>query len=380
MENPFSFGGFAKTKSFTNRTREIQHISTLCNNSINLILISPRRWGKSSLVHHIALKKANKNLKFCQLDLFNIGTEEEFYTQYLQTIMQATATKLDQYKEYATEFLTNLKPNITLGTGADAEFGLEISLKKNNKSEAEILDIAQRIAEKQNIRIVVALDEFQNIDHFAKSIPFQKKLRAAWQKHDRVSYILYGSKRHLMHELFEKKEKPFYKFGEVMYLEKISEKEWIKFLTAQFKNTEKSISKSQASEIAQLMKNHPYYVQQFAFSLWEKTKDEVSDKHIQATVTTLLQSNEWRFIHLFEPLSHRQRKTLIALIEYGDKGISAAATIAKYDLGTSATVVRSIAALQNAEIVERWGNSIQVLDPVFEMWLIHKLKLEKTSK
>ena len=377
MENPFSFGGFAKTKSFTNRTKEIEQIDTLCNNSINLILISPRRWGKSSLVHHIARKKAKKDLKFCLIDLFNVGTEEEFYTQYLQAVLKATATKLEQYKQYASEFLSQLKPNITLGTGPDADFGLEISFNKNAKTEAEILDIAQRIAEKQNIRIVVAIDEFQNIDHFTKSIPFQKKLRATWQKHDKVSYILYGSKRHLMHELFEKKQKPFYKFGEVLYLEKIAEAEWTKFLTSQFKRTSKTISNPQTKAIAQLMQNHPYYVQQFAFSLWEKTTKEVSEEQITATVTTLIQSNEWRFIHLFEPLSNKQRKTLIALIENGDKGISSAATIAKYDLGTSATVIRSIEALQKAEIVERWGNSIQLLDPVFEMWLIRKLGLNK---
>ncbi|MDB9882155.1 ATP-binding protein [Bacteroidia bacterium] len=379
MENPFSFGGFAKTQSFTNRTNEIEHIGTLCSNSINLILISPRRWGKSSLIHHISQKKAKKDLKFCTIDLFNIGTEEEFYTQYLQAVMKATASKLEQYKQYATEFLTYLKPNISLGTGPDTEFGLDISLKKNAKSEAEILDIAQRIAERQNIRIVVAIDEFQNIDHFTKSIPFQKKLRATWQKHDRVSYILYGSKRHLMHELFEKKQKPFFKFGEVIYLEKIEEKEWVKFLTAQFKRTQKSITKPQTKRLAQLMQNHPYYVQQFAFSLWEKTKNEVQEKSIDDTITTLIQSNEWRFIHQFEPLSHRQRKTLIALIENGDKGISSAATINKYDLGTSATVIRSLGALQNAEIIERWGNSIQLLDPVFEMWLIRKLRLSKSE-
>lgn len=377
MVNPFSFGGFAKTSSFTNRTTEIEHISTLCKNSINLILISPRRWGKSSLIHHIAQNKASKALKFCLIDLFNVGTEEEFYTQYLQVVMKATATKLDQYKQYATEFLTHLKPNITLDTGVDTEFGLEFSFKPNGKSAIEILDIAQRIAEKQNIRIVVAIDEFQNIDSFTKSIPFQKKLRAIWQKHDRVSYILYGSKRHLMHELFEKKEKPFYKFGDVMYLEKIAENEWVKFLTAAFKRTKKSISKPQAKHIAQLVQNHPYYVQQFAFSLWEKTENEVNNEQLNETITTLIKSNEWRFVHLFEPLSHKQRKTLIALIENGEKGITSARTITKYDLGSSATVLRSIDALQNAEIVERWGDRIQLLDPVFEMWLIRKLKLTK---
>jgi len=377
MENPFSFGGFAKTGAFTNRTKEIEHIETLCNNSINLILISPRRWGKSSLVHHISQKKAKKDLKFCLIDLFNVGSEEEFYTQYLQAVMKATATKLDQYKQYASEFLSHLKPSITLGTGPYTEFGLEISFKPNAKSVAEILDIAQRIAEKQNIRIVMAIDEFQNIDHFTKSIPFQKKLRATWQKHDRVSYILYGSKRHLMHELFEKKQKPFFKFGEVMYLNKIDENEWVKFLTSRFKKTGKSITRPQSKHIAQMMQNHPYYVQQFAFSLWEKTKNEVTEKYIKDTVNSIIQSNEWRFIHQFEPLTQKQRKTLLALIENGDKGITSAATIAKYKLGSSATVLRSIEALQNAEIVERWGNSIQLLDPVFEMWLVGKLNLAK---
>ncbi|MDA8930622.1 ATPase [Bacteroidia bacterium] len=306
---PFSFGGFAKTGAYTNRTKEIEHIGTLCNNSINLILISPKRWGKSSLVHHISQKIAKKELKFCLIDLFNVGTEEEFYAQYLQAVMNATATKLDQYKQYATEFLSHLKPNITIGTGPDTEFGLEIGFKPNAKSEVEILDIVQRIAENQNVRIVIAIDEFQNIDHFTKSISFQKKLRATWPQHDRVSYILYGSKRHLMLELFEKKQKPFFKFGEVMYLNKIDENEWVKFLTSRFKKTGKSIIRPQSRHLAQMMQNHPYYAQQFAFALWEKNKEEVNDEHIQNTVNSIIQNNEWRFIHQFEPLTQTTQNT-----------------------------------------------------------------------
>jgi hypothetical protein len=87
-------------------------------------------------------------------------------------------------------------------------------------------------------------------------------------------------------------------------------------------------------------------------------------------------ANEWRFINLYEPLTGKQRKTLVSLIEKGYEGITSKDTISRYKLGTSSTVIRSLEALQNAEIIERWGNKVHVLDPIFRLWLVERLQLQ----
>ena len=376
MSNPFSYGSISKRTSFTNRKEELSKIQSLCENSMNLVLISPRRWGKSSLIAHLIEKNKNRKLVFCHLDMFNVTSEQEFYEQFLDVVLQATASKLEQWRQYAREFLSQITPSISVGSGPDTDFKLDFQLGKTEKSRKQILDIAQKIAEKQNIRIVVALDEFQNIDSFTHSLRFQKILRSVWQHHHLVSYIMYGSRRHLMAELFEKKEQPFYRFGEIMYLEKIETQEWIRFLTRKFRQTKKALTSTQARELAISMQNHPYYVQQFAYILWDKTSKEVTQKLMEQTHHTLLITNEWRFINLYEPLTGKQRKTLVALIERGYEGITSKETIRQYKLGTSSTVIRSLESLQNSEIIERWGNKIHMLDPIFRLWLIQRLQLQ----
>jgi AAA+ ATPase superfamily predicted ATPase len=376
MNNPFSYGSISKRSSFTNRKEELSKIQSLCENSMNLVLISPRRWGKSSLIANLMEKNKSKKLIFCHLDMFNVTTEQEFYEQFLDAVLQATASKLEQWRQYAREFLSQITPSISVGSGPDTDFKLDFQLGKTEKSRKQILDIAQKIAEKQNIRIVVALDEFQNIDSFTNSLKFQKILRSVWQHHTLVSYIMYGSKRHLMAELFEKKEQPFYRFGEIMYLEKIDTQEWVNFLTRKFKQTQKTLSRPQARQVALSMQNHPFYVQQFAYILWDKTDKEVTEKLLAQTHHNLLIANEWRFINLYEPLTGKQRKTLVSLIEKGYEGITSKDTISRYKLGTSSTVIRSLEALQNAEIIERWGNKVHVLDPIFRLWLVERLQLQ----
>lgn len=99
---------------------------------------------------------------------------------------------------------------------------------------------------------------------FDNPLAFQKKLRSHWQNHSRVTYCLYGSRRGLMTELFTHSSMPFYKFGDLMFLEKIEEKQWVRFFIKRFKDTGKKINAADAALIAQKVENHPFYAQQLA--------------------------------------------------------------------------------------------------------------------
>ena len=138
------------------------------------------------------------------------------------------------------------------------------------KNEDEILNLPQKIAQSKGIKFVICLDEFQDLVRFKDSSLFEKKMRAVWQKQKDVTYCIYGSKRHMMSDIFNNSNRPFYRFGEFMYLQKITEDSWIKFLQTSFKSTGKKISKPLAIRVAELMKCHSWYVQQFAYCLWNR--------------------------------------------------------------------------------------------------------------
>ena len=242
MKNPFVYGKIASGETFTDREKEQKQLSENISSSINSVLISPRRWGKSSLVAYAAkhLQKKYPELKFCFLHLFNVRNEQEFYSLFTQEVFRVSYSKWKERIENAKNFFKQITPKFNIGIDPVNDFSVSLDWDEVQKAPEEILNLPEVVSKKRNIKIVVCLDEFQNISFFDNPLAFQKKLRAQWQHHKTATYCLYGSKRHMMTELFESKSMPFYKFGDVMFLEKIPEEYWIDFITSSFKRTGKS--------------------------------------------------------------------------------------------------------------------------------------------
>jgi hypothetical protein len=191
-------------------------------------------------------------------------------------------------------------------------FNIKFNLTKTVK-ESEILNLPQLLAEKKGLRIIVCLDEFQNIQHFPYPIEFQRKLRGYWQKHGGVHYCLYGSKRHLMVQLFESSDLPFYKFGAVHYLKKIELQEWIPFVESKFKKSGKTILPTQITILCEAMELHSYYVQQAFQILWYISGNKIKISDVQATLQQLAQQNELQFQKIVEGLTTYQLNYLKAI-------------------------------------------------------------------
>ncbi len=221
MEAPFIFGKLAEGQNFINREKDLENLKLNFKSGINTILISPRRWGKSSLVNQAAeqLKTENPELHFCFIDLFNIRSEENFYEDFATKLIRVTSTKWEEWIKSGKKFFSNLIPRFNMGLDPVHDFKITFDWKELKKSQDEILELPQSISIAKKIRIVVCIDEFQNIAQFDQSLAFQKKLRSVWQKHQKVTYCLYGSKRHMLAEIFENKSMPFYKFGETRFSE-----------------------------------------------------------------------------------------------------------------------------------------------------------------
>ncbi len=241
-------------------------------------------------------------------------------------------------------------------------------MEDRKKNISEVLDLAERLAQQKKVQLIVCIDEFQNISNLEDPVAFQKKLRAHWQKHQNVTYLLYGSRQHLMMEFFTKPSMPFYKFGEVFFLEKIAEKHRIAFITKRFKDTGKQIADNEAAEIAKVMKNHPYFVQQLSQSVWLKTAKKATAGNIDEAIEDLLDQYTILYQKEADQLTNYQLNFLKAL---ADKVTSFTRQIVlqEYNLGTSANVKRIKEALQNKEIIDVFGKDVQFNDRMFELWL-----------
>ncbi len=370
METPFVFGKIASEEYFTNRTTEINQLVTNFSSLINTIIISPRRWGKSSLVKKAAeiTQQNNPDIKFCFIDLYNVRSEEQFYQLLSQEILKISSSKIEEILEISRNFLTRIIPKISFTPDANNEFSIGADWEQIKKEPDEIIELAENIAISKNIQIIVAIDEFQNIAGFDEPDDFQKKLRSHWQYHKNVCYCLYGSKRHMLLQVFSSQSMPFYKFGDILFLNKISEKHWIPFIVNRFSTTGKSISEDNAMLICKLAENHSFYVQQLAHLSWISTPKSCSKKQITDAYENLLLQLGFLYQTQTDGLSNTQIYFLKAVLS-NEERFSSKEVIKTYKLGTSANVNRIKKALENNEIIEAQGNKIEFLDPMYKSWL-----------
>jgi hypothetical protein len=370
METPFVFGKIASAGNFTDREQETKRLIQNFTSGANTILISPRRWGKSSLVIHAAdlVRRNDKEIRFCFVDLNNVRTEEQFYQYLASAVLRSSASRIKELLDNARKFLGRLTPNITFSPEPASEFRLSLDWREVKKSPEVILNLAERIGIQKKMRFVVCIDEFQNISGFEDHIGFQKMLRANWQHHQSVSYCIYGSKRHMMMDVFTSPAMPFYKFGDIIFLEKISSDIWIQFIRERFANTGKTILSKESKLIAELADFHPYYVQQLAQLSWFRTERNCSEDIIMSAFNSLILQLSMLFQNLTDSLSNTQVNFLKALIDDIEQ-ISSKNHIREYELGTSGNVVKIKKSLVSKEIIDILGNKITFLDPLYKVWL-----------
>jgi len=370
MQTPFMFGKIATGNEFTNRESEAARLVGNFNAKTNTILISPRRWGKSSLVKKSAemAAKGNQKLHFCFIDLFNVRNEEQFYQSLAQEVIKASTSKWEERIAATKKFMAQFIPKITYGMDIQTEFEIGLDWKEVQKLPDQIIDLPEKIAVEKKIHLVVCVDEFQNIAEFNEPLAFQKKLRAHWQGHTHVTYCLYGSKRHMMMEVFASPSMPFYKFGDLLFLEKIALEKWVSFITQRFSETGKEISETNAQLIAELAERHPYYVQQLAQITWMRSSKKCEEKDVREAHEQLVRQLSLLFQNMTDSLTSTQVNFLKAVIE-GAPQLSAKETLSNYRLGTSANVLRIKEALVNKEVLDVQGSQIEFLDPIYKHWL-----------
>jgi hypothetical protein len=367
-ENPFYFGRLVAGNSFTDRENDTKRLAGNFKNGINSILISPRRWGKSSLVQKAGDEVKSPKIKVAHFDAFSLRSEADFYAAYTQAILTATSSQWEERLKTLKSFLKQISPKISIGVDPENDFSIGFDWSELQRGANEILDLPNQIAKAKGFRIVVCIDEFQNVANFNSSLAFQKQLRSVWQKHDAACYCLYGSKFHMMQELFERQSMPFYRFGDLIHLEKISEKDWAIFIKKQFEQTEKKIDDGYIHKIISDVDRHSYYVQQLSHLIWGKTQDTVNESIYKDALEDMIAQNAILYQRDTEDLSATQLNFLKAIASGERKSLNRNEILIKYKLGTSANVTKIKKHLLNKEIIDIRNKEVTFIDPVYELW------------
>ena len=369
IENPFVFGRAAEGPYFTDRSEDSRRLYANLTHGVNTILISPRRWGKTSLVKKVIETINSKETKTIFIDVFQCKSEYEFCRTFATAIIKQTSSKLDEWVEMAKNLLSSISPKFSFGSDPLNDFSISFEWNPKEDTEIEILKLPERIAAKKGIRLIVCLDEFQQIAEFSDSISFQRKMRSVWQHQQQVTYCMFGSKKHLMEKVFNDKIMPFYKFGDMVFLKKIPETEWIPFICSKFKETNKVITEQQAARICEVTENLSSYVQQLSWLVWYKTEKVVQNKDIDYAINDLLEQNKLFFQREVESLTEHQMNFLIALANGITTGFSRKEVINKYRLESSANIQSVKKSLIKKDLIDVDGQTVSFDDSLFKLWI-----------
>jgi uncharacterized protein len=365
VKSPFEFGSTVSDDSFTNRHLERKRLLVNLTSGINTILISPRRWGKSSLVEKVAkdISTKDKKIKLVFIDLFSISSEEAFLELYARSIIKASSSKAEDWIQTTKAAFKKLIPKIILNTDL-GDISLEIDKQEIKKHRDEILNLAEVIGVQKGVQFIVCVDEFQNIVHYDKDQSFEKAMRSYWQRHKNVSYCLYGSKRHMISDIFNDSSRAFYKFGDIIFLSKIERTEWVDFIVKRFNQTKKDISTSQADKIANLANDHSWYVQQIAHTVWLMTDNKVRERIIEEAFLSTLYSQRPFFQQTIENLSPTQINLLKAIYQ-NEYQLTSVSVMNKYALGTPNNVTKNLQKMIQEDIIDKSLDKYEFMDPVF---------------
>ena len=369
MNIPFSFGKIVREDDFTDRRQETAKLLANIQALTNTAIISPRRWGKSSLVNKVVdIISEDSGYMIVRMNVFKCDDEQDFYALFAKSVMEQISSSVETLIANSREFLSHLLPKVSFSdplSRYEISFGLDVV---KNPIPEDILDLPQRIAARRGKKVVVCIDEFQQIGEFSNSSRFQKILRCHWQEQTDVAYILYGSKKHMMMNIFGEYKSPFYKFGDILFLPKISNEDWRVYIQGRFRDTGKTIAPEVAGYVARLVDNHPYYVQQLAQLSWLRCESECTVETVDSALSSMLDALNLQFIAIMDSLTDKQRNFLCALAD-GVVQLTAERTLTTYKLGTNGNVRIIRNALLKRDMIDVEGKSVQIQDPVFKLWL-----------
>ena len=346
--NPFRFGTIVEGSFFTDRVAETEMLKQKLDSENHIILISPRRFGKSSLVQRVLSQTGRPTI---QLDLQYVLSVDDFASQLLKAVFKLFPMRIVRHAMSHFRIYPIISTNAVTGT-VDVTFQPTVN-------GSVLLEDAMALIEKITSlerRLIVVLDEFQEVVKIQKG--FDKQLRSLMQRQKNLNYILLGSQESMMEAIFEKKKSPFYHFGQLIRLQKIPYDDFYNYITERLAYNAEAV----AEEILQFTSCHPYYTQQLASQVWEmmeyqKIKNDVVNKAIVALVSM----HDLDYERLWQNLNRTDRNTLRDLAENKQP-------LQNRNKATS-TSYSSLQRMIKSGIVIKTTN-YEVEDPFFNQWIV----------
>lgn len=374
-ENPFVFGEIVEEPYFVDRTSELQQLVRDLADGQKVFLLSPRRFGKSSLVAMTMLKLRKRQIHTVSLTVSSYASYAQFLEKFAEKVLRA-AGPWERVKDWVTRFGRSVKPDINynMSTGE-----VSVSLGRGAAFDPtpiapDVFAMPGELARNAGFRMAICLDEFQQISEFNGG-SVENALRNQVQEQREVGYVFAGSQPSLMKEMLSSR-RPFHKAGPQMFLDKIPAAAWRDFIAHQFGKRGRKLDDEAMNTILSTADLIPYDVQRIAHELWDyaelRDKREIAAADVHAVIEKLISGQSTWYEVLWEQLSAGQRAALQALSERGSSELYGQAVREEFRLGPASTVQRALQSLDSKDILDRYHDRYFFLDPLFPYWIRKK--------
>jgi len=369
MKNPFIYGEPVFGGNFCNRKEEIKKLKNDILSCQKIFLISSRRMGKTSLIKTAIDQISAKEIISISMDLEEFSSYREFLNTYLSLLVEKS-TPENKILGFLRQVLSGLRINFKIDEIGKPVISLDYNQPINAELDSKIFNLPEIIASKQNKKLVVVFDEFQEILKLNRK-NIEGKLRAHIQYHRNVAYVFAGSKRHLLDEMINSKDKPFYRIGPVMYLEKINEDIFLKFAKDKLKASGIKISDKALQRVIKLAENIPYYTQLLLHELWDSKIDKglISEKDVQSVLSQVVHLYSQNFHLEWSRMILSKRQLLKAISIYGGKQILSGDYLKKNNLGLPSSVRRTLLSLVEDGYIDKENGEYFFADILFREWI-----------
>jgi uncharacterized protein len=379
MENPFVYGEVVPAAAFVDRVDELQRLSTDLESGQKVFLISPRRYGKSSLVSRALASLEKRGVLAVQLTVSSYSSYVAFLEGYARAVLAAT-TRWERAVSWMREALGAARPEVRLERDGPAGAAFAVSFptarteREVSRLAAEVYQLPARLADVRQRRVAVSLDEFQAVAAFNGG-SVEEALRAAVQHQRQVGYVFAGSEPTLMERMLGPK-RPFYKAGPVMRLEKIPPDVFGRFIESRFTRSGIRAEPGFAAAVLELAGHLPYDVQRLAHEVWDDARAggwrKLGLDHLHSTLRRLLTEQAIVFESTWERLTLSQRAVLRAVVIEDGRELLSADVRHRHRLGGPSTVQAALAALGRQDIVTRDGSRHVVVDSLLREWIVRR--------
>ena len=378
-DNPFVYGEIVTAAAFADRVGERERLGRDLASGQKVFLISPRRYGKSSLVRDVMRGLARQKILTIEVTVAASSSYIGFLESYAQALVSAD-TPTSRLTRWVSELMRTVKPEVRFDASpaGDATFSLAFpavrTARDTARVAAEVFALPGRIAEARKQRMAIALDEFQAITAFDGG-SVENALRAAVQEQRQVGYVFSGSEPSLMERMLGPR-RPFYKAGPVMRLEKIDPKEFAEFIDVRFADGGVKPEDGLGAAIVDLAANVPYDVQRLAHETWDDVKEAgkrtagLDDLHI--TLTRLLGEQHTVFEESWQRLTLPQRAVLRALVLEEGRELMSSDVRARHRLPGTSTIQAALAALLRQDIITKDSSRYVAVDSLYREWVARK--------